>query len=296
MSNYFQRAAGVFGLALLISARLAAQQTEQADSTGFAGDNFSLEGAVELFQKAASPEDFEKLLNEPDNNVNNLDLNADGETDYIRVVDNTEGDAHALVLQAVIGEKEAQDVAVIEVEKTGDESALLQIVGDEDIFGEEKIVEPFEEDAPKKGRGGPAFEPPVLRVVVNVWGWPSVRFVYAPVYRPWVSPFRWRAYPVWYRPWRPHPFRVFYVNTRPFHRHVHVVTTHRVVRAHGVYQPHRTHSTVVRTQKTTVVKNRHGETVGKKTTTTTKVKGPRGGTATKRTTETKVKRGGRGRH
>ena len=34
-----------------------------ADSTGLPGDNFSLEGAIDLFKKAESPEDFEKLLN-----------------------------------------------------------------------------------------------------------------------------------------------------------------------------------------------------------------------------------------
>jgi hypothetical protein len=37
-----------------------------ADSTGLPGDNFSLEGALELFKKSASPEEFEKLLNTED--------------------------------------------------------------------------------------------------------------------------------------------------------------------------------------------------------------------------------------
>ena len=57
------------------------------DSTGWPGDHFSLEGALELFKKAESPEQFEKSLNSSDNYVNNLDLNEDGDTDYIRVVD-----------------------------------------------------------------------------------------------------------------------------------------------------------------------------------------------------------------
>ncbi len=31
------------------------------DSTGLLGDNFSLEGALEIFKNSDSPEDFEKL-------------------------------------------------------------------------------------------------------------------------------------------------------------------------------------------------------------------------------------------
>ena len=51
---------------------------------GTAGDHFSLEGALELFKKSDSPEDFEKMLNKETNFVNNLDLNEDEEIDYIK--------------------------------------------------------------------------------------------------------------------------------------------------------------------------------------------------------------------
>ena len=33
----------------------------QPDSTGMPGDNFSLQGALEMFKQASSPEEFEKL-------------------------------------------------------------------------------------------------------------------------------------------------------------------------------------------------------------------------------------------
>jgi hypothetical protein len=36
------------------------------DSTGVPGDNFSLEGALEMFRKAESPEEFEKMINTED--------------------------------------------------------------------------------------------------------------------------------------------------------------------------------------------------------------------------------------
>jgi hypothetical protein len=130
----------VFLLGIIAHGSVAAQ----SDSTGLPGDNFSLEGALELFKKAGSPEEFEKMINAEENRVNNLDLNEDGETDYVKVIDKSDKDAHAFILQAAVSESESQDIAVIELEKTGDENAVAQIVGDEDIYGEETIVEPNE--------------------------------------------------------------------------------------------------------------------------------------------------------
>jgi hypothetical protein len=287
------RTISLFVLALLtLGSQSWAQGESEADSTGLAGDHFSLEGAIELFKKANSPEEFEKLLNHEDSKVNNLDLNEDGEIDYIRVIDNLQGDVHAIVLQVPVNDKESQDIAVIEIEKQGEESAMLQIVGDEDLYGEQLIVEPFEEEKGKGNREkGPAMSPGKIRIVVNVWGWPSVRYVYRPGYTVWVSPWRWAVYPTWWRPWRPHPYRRFFGWTRPYHTHCHVVTTHRVVRAHAVYRPHRTHSKVVHTRTTTVVAKRgpKGTTVGKRTTTTTR---GRNGHVKSRTTKTTVGRKG----
>lgn len=282
----------------------------ESDSTGLPGDHFSLEAAIELFKKSSSPEDFEKRLNSENNEVNNLDLNEDGEVDYIRVVDNMEGDVHALVLQVAVSETESQDVAVIEIEKQGAENAILQIVGDEELYGTQTIAEPFEEEKAKSGKDkGPSPQAAPVAIVVNVWFWSPVRFMYAPAYRVWVSPYRWRVYPPYWRPWRPHPWRVYHVRVMPYRAHCHVIGTHRVVRAHAVYAPHRAHSKVVHTRTTTVVAGRgkHGAVVGKKTTTTTRNngrvketkttttvggRGKNGNTAVKKTT-TKTTRGRR---
>jgi len=172
-----------------------------ADSTGLPGDHFSLQGAIEMFKKAGSPEEFEKLINTQSNNVNNLDLNGDGEIDYVKVIDKTEKDVHVFVLQVAVSENENQDIAVLELEKTGDATAVMQIIGDEDIYGEEVIVEASDgsndnEDDDNKKMNGPAFNENYFpAVIVNVWMWPSVRFVYRPAYIPWASPWRWRHYP-----------------------------------------------------------------------------------------------------
>jgi hypothetical protein len=286
---------GICSALLLLSSLplLHAQDASADDSTGVPGDHFSLQGALEMFKKASSPEEFEKLINTQDNNVNNLDLNGDGETDYIRVVGKMEKDAHVFALQVPVSEKESQDIAVIELEKTGDETAVVQIVGDEDIFGEQTIVEPSEgadDDAVDDagGKGQPHFAasagyvmPPV--VVINVWGWPCVRFVYAPAYTVWVSPWRWRTYPGWWRPWRPVAWRVFHPFRARYRTGYVVVHTHRVVRAHRVYTPVRTTSTVVR--------SRHGASVKHYRVTRTTVKTRPGGTKVKTTRTTRVRKG-----
>ena len=278
------------------------QSSAKTDSTGLPGDDFSLEGALELFKKAGSPEEFEKLLNAEDNHVNNLDLNGDGDIDYIKVIDHMEKDVHALVLQAIISASENQDIAVLEIEKDGDESAVLQIIGDEEIYGDAVIIEPAEDKDGMKSKKGPSIsEDEVL--VVNVWYWPSVRYIYAPVYRPWVSPWRWRNYPGWWRPWRPlgwhvfHPFRVHY-------RTGYIVAPlHRVTRAHRVYTPVRVSSVTVRTRhhsavnnyrvnrtRTTVTAGRGNNQV-KATKTRTTVAGKKGNTRVKATkTKTTVNR------
>ncbi len=265
---------------------ITTQAQSGKDSTGLPGDNFSLQGALQMFQQSASIEEFEKLINTENNHVNNLDLNGDGDIDYIRVIDKNENEVHAFVLQVAVSEKESQDIAVIELEKTGNESAVIQIVGDEDIYGEEVIVEPDGDNKEEKtGNGsGPSYDDAFLddiSIAVNVWGWTTVRFVYGPFYKPWVSPWRWRYHPAWWKPWHPLRWHVWHPFHYGYHRSFAVVHTHRVMRARAVYNPHRTSSAIVR--------SRHSAAVGnyRVTKTKTSVTGPRGNTTTVKKTTVK---------
>ena len=282
---------------------LAQTESTQEEATGLPGDGFSLEGALELFKQAATMEEFEKLLNTEENYVNNLDLNEDGDIDFIRVQDHMEGEVHAIVLQVPLNKKESQDIAVIELEKTGKEEATLQIIGDEDLYGEQVIIEPSEVKAESIGKG-PNAEVVLTRIIVNVWAWPCVRFVYRPNYRVYVSPWYWGYYPVtWWRPWRPRPWSVCHsYRVRVYRPHFRIATTHRVVRAHRVYTPHRRTTTVVRTRTTTAVatNKRTGKVVqgnrvvSKKITTTKVAKTNKGTVATKKTTTGKAAKGRNG--
>lgn len=202
------------------------------------GDHFSLEGALELFKRSESPEEFEKMLNSPDSKVNNLDLNADGYIDYIRVIDRYEGNVHAFILQAMISESESQDIAVIELEKFSDGKAVLQIVGNADIYGVETIIEPTREVRTYAGTT-------TNRTVVNVWAWPSVRYIYGPHYHGWISPWHWHYHPVWWRPWRPITYVHYYTYWRPYRHYYDYCPARRIVYAHKIYSPHRRSSVIV---------------------------------------------------
>lgn len=202
------------------------------------GDQFSLEGALELFKKSASPEEFERLLNSPDSKVNNLDLNGDGYIDYIRVFDRYEGNVHAFIMQAVISDNENQDIAVIELEKQANGKAVLQIIGDEDIYGIETIIEPTQKVRTYAGTT-------TTNTVVNVWAWPAVQYVYAPRYTAWISPWGWYTRPAWWRTWRPVAYVHYYPVWRPYRPHYVVCNTRRIAYAQPIYRPHRTTSVIV---------------------------------------------------
>jgi hypothetical protein len=227
----------------------------QSDSLGLPGDHLDLYGVLDLFRRSENPEEFEKKLNSPETKLNNLDLNGDGETDYIRVIDRTENGLHALVLQIPVNEDESQDVAVIEIEKNGEEAAHLQIVGDEELYGKNYILEPKDENSraatPATTEGEKANVPPPAPVVVNVWAWPSVRYVYAPVYMPWVSPWRWRYYPPYWRPWRPILWSAYHPYWHPYWMHYHRAPMYSVVRAHDLYYGHRVVSRSVYQRRST---------------------------------------------
>ncbi len=237
---------------VFITGNLMAQQKEEinfADSTGMPGDNFSLQAALETFKDAKSLEDFEKKLNSQNKEVNNLDLNGDGKIDYVKVIDIAKDDAHAIVLQVPISATESQDIAVIEIEKDGDKSAFVQIIGDEAIYGETTIVEPVENTEPADNgnskRGPSAYSMGQPAFYVNIWFWPCVPVLFAPVYVPWVSPFYWGYYPGWWSPWTPYPWRYYHMNTWHYHHHYHYYPHYRSTYANQIYAPRRNSSAMV---------------------------------------------------
>jgi hypothetical protein len=265
----------IIAACLITGSSIYAQK--QADSLGLPGDNFDLPGALEMFKKSSTPEEFEKAINKNDNEVNNLDLNGDGEVDYVKVIDKKEGDAHTMVLQVEVAKNEIQDIAVIEIEKTKDGNAHIQIVGDEELYGKDYIVEPKEEktvstekiksdsetdDVYKSKEDNSTFnnnnnnsntvyynnDPTVY---VNVYPWPMVQYIYTPTYVVWMSPWYYGYYPGWWNPWRPIYWRNHYWRAQHYHHHCYRSNFYRSPNAHKGYYGRRNSSETVREHQRT---------------------------------------------
>jgi hypothetical protein len=229
---------------LLGAGALMAQEPTAADSTGLPGDDFSLQGALELFKNAKDLESFEKAINDPEKKVNNLDLNGDDQVDYVRVTDVAKCDVHAVVLRVPVNGKESQDVAVIELEKNGDKSVRALIRGDAVLYGDSVLLEPVSEMMKQeKSTGGPAMgEVYPVYVWVNVWGWPCVNWMYGPSYVLWDSPWYWGYYPGWYRPWRPWGWHAWYGYSYHHHGWCQPVYYNEPTQASVIYAPRRSMS------------------------------------------------------
>ncbi len=214
---------------LLITSLLFASSlfAAEVDSTGLEGDNLDLNAVMDLFKDSDSPEDFEKKLNTQSNHVNNLDLNGDGEVDYIRVIDSGDTTSHALTLQVAVNETESQDVAVIELEETADDVVQIQIVGDTELYGDNYIL------LPEAAGTSP--------VIVNVIMWRPVRFMWTPGYVLWVSPWKYRHHPTWFRPWKPLQWHAYHGHVAHHHAHCRRVYVRSFSHAYS-HHYHRTHS------------------------------------------------------
>lgn len=225
-----------------------------------AAEGLDLAAVGELFKNSKDIEEFEAGLNDPKKGINNLDLDENGEVDFIRVLDEANGDTHVLVLQVPLGENEYQDVATVEIDKGDSDDYNFQLHGNADIYGPNYYVIPAN---------------------VHVRTWPIVTWIYRPAYRPYISPFSYRVYPAWYRPFRPVSVTVYrtrsvnYVGRSTFN----VARTTRVTSVSRTRYTSRS-SSLVRKRTTTSVTRTTGPAGGKKTTvtrtkTTTRARGRR---------------------
>ncbi|MGB5382931.1 MAG: hypothetical protein WBN19_03715 [Lutimonas sp.] len=191
-------------LITLLSFRTIAQTSSANELLGLPGDNLNLYAVLDLFQESKTIEDFEKSLNLETSGVNNLDLNKDDKVDFIKVETNQEGDDFLFVLQDPISKTETQDVAVIMVTKDENKNISLQIVGDEELYGKNYVIEPKAKASPGI-TPNPAYqgEDPVIQAVpattqVIVETVPIVQYVYSPAYVPYYPPYYYGYYPPYF--------------------------------------------------------------------------------------------------
>lgn len=199
--------------AMVATGTAAVTQDWPEEYLGLPGDNLNLYAVMKLFQESETLEGFERSLNDENSRINNLDLNGDNMVDYIRVIDYPDGNIHTIVLQAVLGSNDYQDVAVFTVERFRDGSVQIQLVGDEVLYGKNYIVEPIYAETPNPGYIGRARTRNVTVVhttYVEVAAWPLIRFIFLPDYVVWRSSWYWGYYPVYWRPWRTYYWHAYY--------------------------------------------------------------------------------------
>jgi len=194
----------VIFLLSLFSLPVFSQTKQDTASLGLAGDNLDLYAVLNLFLKSKTIEGFEKSLNEQKTGINNLDLDLDGKVDFIKVVTKKEDNAYTFILQVAVSKTETQDVAVILVNRDKNNKVNVQIVGDEDLYGKDYVIEPKPEGS-SSVTANPAYvgPDPVTKDVpatttVVVQTAPIVQYVYSPVYVPYYPPYHYGYYPPYF--------------------------------------------------------------------------------------------------
>lgn len=242
----------MFFAATLFIESLYSQTENRLVALGMPGDNLNLYAILDIFQKSKTLEEFERAINDKDTNVNNLDLNNDGYIDYIRIASYREGDSYSIVLKVAINRIEDQDVAVIEVNKNRFGKVVIQIIGDEELYGEDYILEPSSSDGdtPNPGYFGydKVYNNEYWNGVLYVNNWPIIINLFSPSFVVYISPWRWGYYPSYWRAWTP----IYYYNYWDNHRHYYRNDFYRRVgyirypRTHSYYYSRRSSSPLVR--------------------------------------------------
>lgn len=174
-------------LFLVTTAQLSAQTTYTVqavnDDISYALD---LKAVASIFGESQNLEDFERRINDYDNQISNLDLNGDGEIDYLRVVDTSDKSTHLIILQAILDVNVYQDVATIVVDRDDYNRTTVRVIGDPYIYGNNYIIRPYYYGTP---------------LIVN-WFWSYN-------YHRWFSPYYWGYYPTYYRYRRPVSINIY---------------------------------------------------------------------------------------
>ncbi len=202
-------------MSLFIFSSFAQDKTTVSATNSEISDNLDLRAIASIFGDSKDLEDFENRLNDPKNQISNLDLNNDNQVDYLRVIESVEGNTHLVVIQSVLEKDTYQDVATVEVEKDANNQVQVQVVGDVYMYGNNYIYEPVYVSIP---------------IIYN--------YFWTPHYRPYYSRWYWNYYPSYFTYWTPFPiFRYrshigLYIN---FNHHYNYVNHRRCQVAYNNY-------------------------------------------------------------
>jgi len=202
---------------------MAQDQTVTTTSTPAAA-GLDLQAVTEIVKQSKNAAEIEQKLNAP-GSVNNLDLNGDGNVDYIHVTEYGKGNMRGFSLTVMDSTGAEQEIATIEIEREYN-SANVIVVGEPEYYGPGVCY---------TGVWAPA------DVVLWVYLWHPHRFYY--------SPYRYGYYPSYYHPYRPVAFEAY-------HSHVTIMVKTTVIHRTAIPKnyrsrsPHARHAAARSTQRT----------------------------------------------
>lgn len=247
---------------VISSCPLFSQVENEVVALGLPGDNLNLYAVLDIFEKSKTLEEFERILNSGDSRINNLDLNNDNEVDYISVISFNQGRFYSIVLRVSINNKEFQDVAVIEVSKNNAGNVIVQIIGDEALYGKDYVLEPSVREVFETPNPGYIGNKTIIinnRVygngIVYVADWPLIAYLFSPSFSIYVSPWHWGYYPVYWNPWRP----ILYFNYWSYHNHYYNNSRYRRT-SYIRFPSHHSYYLQRRTASSIVTRNRNSGT------------------------------------
>ncbi len=178
--NYFRRYIPILAIAAI---PFAAQPTLFAEdrvivvsSAGDLSEGLDLNALGEVFKSSDDLQHFEQQLNNPQLYLNNLDLNGDGQVDFLRVIEEQTENGRLVVVQAIVGENAFTDVAYIDIQRDTSGRYKVQIRGEEALYGDHTYYVPR----------------------YDYVSWPIVSSLWAANYYYYSSPYYWGYYPSWY--------------------------------------------------------------------------------------------------
>jgi hypothetical protein len=126
------------------ASKLAESGAADAENTYLARENLDLPAVGNLLEKSKNAQEFEYLLNS-DERVNNLDLNGDGNADYISVAeyDDSTDNQRGFTLFDRFGADEIQEIARIIFDRDGFNSrdGRILLTGNEQLYGDNYYYE-----------------------------------------------------------------------------------------------------------------------------------------------------------
>ncbi|MGQ9896974.1 MAG: hypothetical protein ACUVR8_05400 [Acidobacteriota bacterium] len=204
----------VFGLAILLtsgcfacsSSRPAPQPVSAppakpstvAATSNVPGQGLDLQALIGLTKQAKDAESLERLLNQP-GSINNLDLDEDGQVDYIRVQEYGGGSTKNFSFVALLKNGQEQEVANLVIEQTpGQPEANVQVQGHPAVYGPNVYYSAVL---------------PIATALFLAWALTPRPAFY-------VSPYGFGAFPTYYRPYAPAPMAVYRTTVANYTRDV----------------------------------------------------------------------------